>query len=207
MARSLLLTASGKSFCLPAHLHMKTKLKTPGWDAYLLGISTIGALAGTADAAITVTLYGPSASTTLFNFATVSAGYTYQEIQPVTAGKLGEQFERAGSPSTVGGTPTSSLRYFKNNAVVGDPSRNFGMAGDDNYVFFDQDNNGSYESVVQFNLNNAGGGYLVAKATSDTTPFSIAQASNAIAAVPETSSALLMALGATGLLARRRRSA
>lgn len=65
---------------------------------------------------------------------------------------------------------------------------------------------GVYEGVAQFYLNGNGGGYLVATARNGTnTPLSISAGKAAIMAVPEPSGLALLALGAGGLLIRRKR--
>lgn len=94
------------------------------------------------------------------------------------------------------------------------------VAGDQNYANVSFDGNDSvYEAVAQFFFDNTGGGYLMAIATKNDIPnpqdlsgvggttlsISAGKAMIDAAAVPEPSSLVLLALGATGLAARRQR--
>ena len=119
-------------------------------------------------------------------------------------------------PTQHGGS--GSLRYHSGNSFD-----QGSVAGDQNYANISFNGVDSvYEAVAQFYLDGSGGGYLMAIATLNDIPnpqdlsavggaaLSISAGKSMIdaaAAIPEPSSLALLALGATGLIARRRRAA
>lgn len=186
--------------------------------AYLGAGIGAGCLAGQSEAATIVTLYGPGAQNTTTTPATpagfnIGFGYYPGSRYVAESGAARVAFSTAGnSYFTSGGDLDASTGLnwgFGTYLYEGSAVNGAILNSDQNFANISFDgNDGVYEGVGQFYLTGDGTGYLVALAVNDdATALSISAGVDAIEAVPEPSGLALLALGAGGLMVRRRRKA
>ncbi len=183
---------------------------------YLVAGATAAA-AGQANAATVVTFYGPGAQSPSTDPATpvgIDFGLYFPNFYALdSSGGAASSFgyQNGGGGYFTAGTDLTPTQGNGIGLYVTSGSFDFGAAaGNQNYanISFDGDDD-IYEAVGQFFFDGAGGGYLVALAINDDdTALSISAGKAAIDAIPEPTTAGLLALGAAGLaMLRRKKSA
>ncbi len=199
----------------------KRKTNTDRLGAYLTAAVGIGTLAGTANAATVVTLYGPGAQNPSTSPATPLGINIGKSIPPLNifdadlSGSISSIFAKSGSAYfTQGSDLVASLAGLKGTYYSFKGGFQGGaQAGPLNYANISfNGNDGVYEAVAQFFFTGTGAGYLMALARSDDySALSISAGKAAIdgaSAIPEPASVMsTMGLLASGLLIRRRKQA
>jgi hypothetical protein len=186
--------------------------------AYLGAGIGAGCLAGQSEAATIVTLFGPGAQNTTTTPATpaginVGLGFYPGTRYVADASAARVAFSNAGASYFTSGSDLNTsggLNWgFGTYLYEGAPTNGAVLNSDQNFANISfNGNDGVYEGVGQFYLTSNGTGYLVALAVNDDgTALSISAGVDAIEAVPEPSGLALLALGAGGLMLRRRRRA
>ncbi|GAA5484556.1 PEP-CTERM sorting domain-containing protein [Haloferula sargassicola] len=182
--------------------------------AYLTAGIGAGCLAGRADAALHVTFYGmgsqnPGSIPPTPEGIAVGLSFYAGNYYAVDSSDAIAAFSTLGMNYFTSGTDLAGFnsfgygQYLKETTVINGATLN----SDQNYANISfNGNDGTYEAVAQFFFDGTGNGYLVAMARNDdNAPLSISAGKAAIDAVPEPSGLALLALGAGGLITRRRR--
>lgn len=205
------------------------KSKSASATPYALALAGSACLSGHASAATVVTFYGPGAQTStstiptpaginigISNFGGDPPKYNGKVDTAISADSgfaVGESaiFTQGTDIVATGMSPDGLYGYSSTPAPAPLDPRNGaildGVTSNYANISFDGDDS-VYEAVGEFVFDGMGGGYLVALAIDDAgEALPISTGAAAIEAVPEPSALALLALGSTGLLARRRRRA
>ncbi len=195
------------------------KIRQNKMMSYLAVTAGVGCVSSVANAA--VVFYGNASNTNIqADPVGVSIGaYTNRFV--VNNAQSSSGFAFNGSYFTQGSDISPFFTGSRGRYWRGDFGLIYGaVAGDQNYANITfNGNDGIYEAVAQFFFDGVGGGYLMAIATTNNIPnpqnlsavggpalsISAGKAMIGAAAIPEPSSLVLLALGATGLAARRQR--